>query len=262
MNEKNTPPAAGMREALTKIADGAVRDAAMANARLQDAGAISDKKMSIISTRLYFANEVEKIARAALSAAPDQTAGGAVLDRETIQTILDLLNPLHGSLDEQTYDDKLKGNFDLPGDAEHNVNITSKHDRDLTQAVSILENRLRAATPPGLDPVTVATKPLIVDIGAAFETLKNNPELCAAMTELVAPTAAKELEEAYAEIERHQALLEAIEKIAKQRLTTEIDHDGDRKGADIEGGYDAIIGIAREVAGGEFAIRALASGEK
>lgn len=127
--ELSTSPAAGMREALEQIER---------NSRLDGGNPSQDGD----------------IARKALSTAPDQTAGGAVLDRETIQIILDLLNPLHGSIDEQTYDDKLKGNFDLPGDAEHNVNITSKHDRDLTQAVSILENRLRA-TPPGLDPVTL-----------------------------------------------------------------------------------------------------------
>jgi hypothetical protein len=65
------------------------------------------------------------------------------MSKETIQTLLDLLNPLHGSLDRQTYDDKVKANFDLPGDAEHDVTITAQQERDLTQAVCILESRLR-----------------------------------------------------------------------------------------------------------------------
>ena len=65
------------------------------------------------------------------------------MDKETIQTILDLLNSLHGSIDEQTYDEKLKDNFDAPRDTEYNVNITAQMERDLTQAVVILESRLR-----------------------------------------------------------------------------------------------------------------------
>lgn len=64
------------------------------------------------------------------------------MDRETIQTLLDLLNPLHGSLDRQTYDEKLKADFDAPRDAEYSVNITAQQESDLTQAVLILENRL------------------------------------------------------------------------------------------------------------------------
>jgi hypothetical protein len=61
---------------------------------------------------------------------------------ETVQILLDLLNPLHGELDRQTYDQK-RENFDAPGDAEWSVNITARMERDLTQAVLILENRLR-----------------------------------------------------------------------------------------------------------------------
>jgi hypothetical protein len=65
------------------------------------------------------------------------------MDKETIQILLDLLNPLHGELDRQTYDEKVKENFDAPDDFEHNVNITYKMERDLSQAVFILEDRLR-----------------------------------------------------------------------------------------------------------------------
>jgi hypothetical protein len=70
------------------------------------------------------------------------------MDRETIQTLLDLLNPLHGSLDKQTYDEKVKADFDTPGDAEYNVDITAQQERDLCQAVMILESRLRDFNPP------------------------------------------------------------------------------------------------------------------
>lgn len=70
------------------------------------------------------------------------------MDAETIQTLLDLLNPLHGSLDEQTYDDKVKENFDAPADAEYAVNVTARQERDLTQAVMILEDRLKQSALP------------------------------------------------------------------------------------------------------------------
>ncbi len=69
------------------------------------------------------------------------------MDKETIQTLLDLLNPLHGSLDEQTYDERLKENFDAPRDREYDVRVTAQQERDLTQAVVILEMRLRDAAP-------------------------------------------------------------------------------------------------------------------
>lgn len=67
------------------------------------------------------------------------------MDKETIQTLLDLLNSLHGSLDLQTYDERVKANFDAPADAEYAVDVTAQMERDLTQAVCILENRLRQA---------------------------------------------------------------------------------------------------------------------
>ena len=72
------------------------------------------------------------------------------MDVETIRTLLDLLNPLHGALDEQTYDTKLRENFDAPRDAEYAVNVTAQQERDLTQAVLILENRLAVARTAGL----------------------------------------------------------------------------------------------------------------
>jgi hypothetical protein len=69
-------------------------------------------------------------------------------DLETIQALLDLLNPLHGELDRQTYDDKVRENSDAPKDAEYAVNVTAQMERDLTQAVLILESRKRAALQP------------------------------------------------------------------------------------------------------------------
>lgn len=67
-----------------------------------------------------------------------------MVDKETIQILLDLLNPLHGSLDQQTYDEKMKADFDAPRDTEYSVTVTAQQERDLTQAVLILEDRLRA----------------------------------------------------------------------------------------------------------------------
>lgn len=67
------------------------------------------------------------------------------MDAETIQTLLDLLNPLHGSLDKQTYDEKVGQDFDAPKDHEYEVAVTAQMERDLTQAVLILEDRKRQA---------------------------------------------------------------------------------------------------------------------
>jgi Fe-S oxidoreductase len=73
---------------------------------------------------------------AALSATP-------ALDLETIETLLALLNPLHGDLDKQTYDEKVSLCFDASRDHEYAVTVTAQHERDLNQAVYILESRLR-----------------------------------------------------------------------------------------------------------------------
>lgn len=66
-----------------------------------------------------------------------------MIDKETIETLLALLNPLHGSLDRQTYDEKVAERFDTPRDYEHTVVVTSQQERDLNQAICILESRLR-----------------------------------------------------------------------------------------------------------------------
>jgi hypothetical protein len=70
------------------------------------------------------------------------------MDCETIQILLELLNPLHGSIDRQTYHEKVKANFDAPLDAEYAIDITAQMDRDLTQAICILESRMRDFNPP------------------------------------------------------------------------------------------------------------------
>jgi hypothetical protein len=54
-----------------------------------------------------------------------------------------LLNPLHGEIDRQTYDTKVRDNFDAPADREYNIDITARMESDLTQAVIILENLLK-----------------------------------------------------------------------------------------------------------------------
>jgi hypothetical protein len=70
------------------------------------------------------------------------------MDKETIQILLDLLNPLHGSLDlqvtEQFTDER---ELDPPKDREYPVNVTYQMERDLTQAVLILYSRLRDQEP-------------------------------------------------------------------------------------------------------------------
>jgi hypothetical protein len=68
------------------------------------------------------------------------------MDRETIQTLLDLLDPLHGSLDRQFLDNGPEHPLGGHPDDEHDVLITTQQERDLTQAVCILEDRLRQHT--------------------------------------------------------------------------------------------------------------------
>lgn len=70
------------------------------------------------------------------------------MDKETIETLLDLLNPLHGSMDRQVNDQRTDEDYmDPPPDREYAVNITALQERDLTQAVMILESRLRDFIP-------------------------------------------------------------------------------------------------------------------
>ena len=71
------------------------------------------------------------------------------MDEETIQTLLDLLNPLHGSIDRQVMDQVTdERELNTPSDREYAVTITFRQERDLTQAVMILESRLRDFNPP------------------------------------------------------------------------------------------------------------------
>jgi hypothetical protein len=85
--------------------------------------------------------------RAASPAAPSVPALFGTGDvREDFRAILELINPLHGEIDRQVMDQReFKGSeMDTPDDAEYSVNITAKHERDLTQAVLLLESRLAA----------------------------------------------------------------------------------------------------------------------
>jgi hypothetical protein len=71
------------------------------------------------------------------------------MDKETIKILLDLLNPLHGSVDKQVMNQVTdERELDAPSDREYNVDITARMERDLTQAVCILESRLRDFNPP------------------------------------------------------------------------------------------------------------------
>ena len=73
------------------------------------------------------------------------------MDAGTIQILLDLLNPLHGSLDEQVTEQFTdERELDPPKDREYGVNVTWQMERDLTQAVMILENRKAALNPANL----------------------------------------------------------------------------------------------------------------
>lgn len=120
--------------------------------------ALADRLSSPVGPHVISEFERADIVRALRRAAQRPEAAPVAdvppLNRETIQTLLDLLNPLHGEMDRQTYDQK-RENFDAPDDAEFSVNVTARMDRDLTQAVLILENRKcdpQIATPPASQP--------------------------------------------------------------------------------------------------------------
>jgi hypothetical protein len=66
------------------------------------------------------------------------------MDEETIKILLELLDPLHGSVDRQVMAQVTdERELDAPSDREYDVTITVRQERDLTQAVMILESRLR-----------------------------------------------------------------------------------------------------------------------
>jgi hypothetical protein len=73
------------------------------------------------------------------------------MDRNTAQTLLDLLNPLHRTLDDQTSDDVVREELELPRDYEHNVGITPQMAGDLTKAVLILEKAIDATASPAVE---------------------------------------------------------------------------------------------------------------
>jgi hypothetical protein len=83
-------------------------------------------------------------------------------DRETIETLLDLLNPLHGFLDREFSEG---GPEEAQRDDEVAVNVQVGHERDLTQAVMILQDRLRhakeAAPPPPPDDLLLMVAKLL-----------------------------------------------------------------------------------------------------
>jgi hypothetical protein len=68
------------------------------------------------------------------------------IEADSARQLLNLLNPLHGSLDEQTYDEKRKAEFDPHPDDEYAVNVTSKQEGDLTKAVVLLEKLASQST--------------------------------------------------------------------------------------------------------------------
>lgn len=85
------------------------------------------------------------------------------MDLETIQILLDLLNPLHGSVDRQIMEQVTdESELDAPSDREYDVSVTVRMERDLTQAVCILEDRKRQAAlspPQATEGLCAALKP-------------------------------------------------------------------------------------------------------
>lgn len=71
------------------------------------------------------------------------------IDRATLQRILDLINPLHGDLDRQTHDEKIKSaDLGLPPDYRFDTGVLAEHERGLTDAVVLLEAALKESERP------------------------------------------------------------------------------------------------------------------
>lgn len=71
------------------------------------------------------------------------------LDCDMIQKLLGLLNPLHGSMDRQVYNQVTdEHELDAPSDREYDITITAKQVHEFTWAVMLLEARLRDYIPP------------------------------------------------------------------------------------------------------------------
>lgn len=107
------------------------------------------EKLDVIDNerdRIWQGGKISGIS-AALALAPVQSATREALDGETIQTLLDLLNPIHGALDYQIHiNSEGEHVYDAPPDYEHSVTVLAQQERDLTQAVLILENRKRSTS--------------------------------------------------------------------------------------------------------------------
>lgn len=87
------------------------------------------------------------------------------MDAKTIQILLDLLNPLHASLDQQITEQFTdESELDPPKDREYTVNVTSQNEINLTKAVLILEQaRTAIAKATGQTNDAVATKKIVTE---------------------------------------------------------------------------------------------------
>lgn len=55
--------------------------------------------------------------------------------RELVQALYAAADDIHGEIDRQTYDEKRRGDFDLPDDYEYSVTITAAQERALSTAI-------------------------------------------------------------------------------------------------------------------------------
>lgn len=77
-----------------------------------------------------------------------QSASDLIIDRETAQTLLELIEPIYGQLDRQFLADKYENYERMTRDSEMDVIITKGQERDLTQAYHILWNALHTKETP------------------------------------------------------------------------------------------------------------------
>jgi hypothetical protein len=84
-----------------------------------------------------------------------KTEGGPV-DVDAIAELYAAANELHGTFDQQTYDEKRRAEWDLPDEHEFSVTITAAQERALSRAIIACEKV--AAPPAQLAPAPVDTR--------------------------------------------------------------------------------------------------------
>ena len=108
--------------------------------------ALTDERISDLAREAQIAFCLDKFAsfEMALARAVEAAVIAALDERPQAEPVVHaalfaIANELHGSFDEQTYEEKRRAEFDLPDDSELSVTITVKQERALSNAIIAVE---------------------------------------------------------------------------------------------------------------------------